>query len=495
MENIQGILDGFVVLLNPSIFIYVLIGFIIGEFFGAMPGLTSALAIALILPITYSMDIVRSLVMCMGVYMAGLYAGSITAITINIPGAPSNVMTAIEGNLLMQKGQGAKALGHAAFASMIGGVIGSILLMLLAPFSMKLALLIRTPGKFSLIFFALVVIILINRKSLAKGAIATFMGIMFGTIGIDLMNPVARFIFGFDVLVEGIDLMAVIIGTFAISEILIQAEKSHEEVVLKIDETRHKFKRSDFSKEMTAYYNEGEQPLSIYSRAIEINPTDADTYYNRGSAYDDKGLYEKAISDYTKVIELKPTNVVAYNNRGVDYIYLGQYDQAISDFNMVIEMDPNYDKAYYNRGNAYLSKGLYDLAISDLTNAIKINPRYDKAYYNRGVAYKKKGLYDSASSDFNKAIEINPRYADAYYDQGNVYFYKRQYEQAISAYTKAIEIDPKDADAYFGKAVACDKAGQPEEAIESYRYFIQYASPWQASYVEHARERMRKLER
>ncbi len=247
MENIQGILDGFIILLNPSIFVYVLIGFIIGEFFGAMPGLTSALAIALILPVTYSMDIVRSLVMCMGVYMAGLYAGSITAITINIPGAPSNVMTAIEGNLLMQKGQGAKALGHAAFASMIGGVIGSILLMLFAPFSLKLALLIRTPGKFSLIFFALVVIILINRKSLAKGAIATFMGIMFGTIGIDLMKPVARFIFGFDVLVEGIDLMAVIIGTFAISEILIQAEKSHEEVSLKIDETRHKFKRSDFT--------------------------------------------------------------------------------------------------------------------------------------------------------------------------------------------------------------------------------------------------------
>lgn len=246
MENIQGILNGFVVLSNPSIFIYVIIGFGIGEFFGAMPGLTSALAIALVLPITYSMDIVRALVMCMGIYMAGLYAGSITAITINIPGAPSNIMTAIEGHLMMENGQGAKALGYAAFASMIGGTIGSILLMLVAPFSLKLALLIRTPGKFSLIFFALVVIILINRKSLAKGAIATFLGIMFATIGIDLMKPMARFIFGIDVLVEGIDLMAVIIGTFAISEILIQAEESKEEVSIKIEETKYKLKRQDF---------------------------------------------------------------------------------------------------------------------------------------------------------------------------------------------------------------------------------------------------------
>src|SRR5665648_852511 len=194
MENIQGILNGFVILLNPSVFIYVIIGFFVGMFFGAVPGLTSC------------MDIASALVMCMGIFMAGIYSGSITAITINIPGAPSAIMTALEGNKLMQNGQGAKALGHAAFGSMIGGTIGSILLMLIAPFSLKLALLIKTPGKFSLIFFALMVIIMINRKSLAKGAIATFLGIMFATIGIDLMKPMVRFSFGINVLTEGINL-------------------------------------------------------------------------------------------------------------------------------------------------------------------------------------------------------------------------------------------------------------------------------------------------
>jgi len=246
MANMSGIIQGFITFLRPSIGIYAVIGFFIGTFFGAVPGLTSCLAIALLLPMTYSMNIVNALVMCMGIYMAGIYAGSITATTINIPGAPSAMMTAIEGYKLMQQGQGAKALGHAAFASMIGGTIGSILLILIAPYSIALALMVRTPGKFSLIFFALVVIIIIQQKSFAKGAIATLLGIMFATIGIDMMKPIVRFTFGINYLVQGIDLMSMIIGTFAISEILIQSEKSEKEVNLKSKLSKKKLKRKDF---------------------------------------------------------------------------------------------------------------------------------------------------------------------------------------------------------------------------------------------------------
>jgi len=232
MEKFSGIIQGFITLSHPSVIIYAFLGFFIGTFFGAVPGLTATLAIALLLPITYSMDIVNALVMCMGIYMAGMYAGSITAITINIPGAPSAMMTAIEGHKLMQQGKGAKALGHAAFASMIGGTIGSILLMIIAPFAVRLALLIKTPGKFSLILFAFVVVIIIQRKSIVKGAIATILGIMIATIGIDIMRPAARFTFGLNALVQGIDLMPLIIGTFAISELLVQSEKSSEELTL-----------------------------------------------------------------------------------------------------------------------------------------------------------------------------------------------------------------------------------------------------------------------
>src|SRR5690606_39078687 len=133
-----------------------------------------------------------------------------------------------EGHPLMKQGRGASALGHAAFASMIGGAIGAILLMAISPLAAQVALLIQTPGKFSLVLFALVVIVIAQRKAIAKGEIATGLGLMIATIGIDVMEPVPRLTFGADILVEGIDMMPLIIGMFAISDLLIQAERADE---------------------------------------------------------------------------------------------------------------------------------------------------------------------------------------------------------------------------------------------------------------------------
>ena len=217
------ILGGFAALAQPEVLAYLVIGFLIGAFFGAVPGLTSVLAIALLLPLTYSLDVVTALVMCASIFMAGMYAGSITATTINIPGAPSSMMTSVEGYPLMQQGKGANALGHAALGSMIGGVIGALLLIGFMPLAAELSLLIRTPGKFSLVFFALVVIAIAQRDALAKSAVTTLLGVMFATVGVDVMEPVPRFTFGTETLVEGIDMMPIIIGAFAISEVLVQA--------------------------------------------------------------------------------------------------------------------------------------------------------------------------------------------------------------------------------------------------------------------------------
>ncbi|WP_316977818.1 tripartite tricarboxylate transporter permease [Shumkonia mesophila] len=245
MESLLGVLNGFAALAEPMTFVAMVIGFLIGTFFAAVPGLTSALAIALLLPLTYSLDVVVALVMCASIFMAGMYAGSITAITINIPGAPANMMTCLEGSPLMKRGLGAKALGHAALGSMVGGVIGALLLMFVAPLMVKLALLIRTPGKFSLILFALIVIVIASRKSFAKGTIATVLGVMIATVGIDVMEPVARFTFGIDLFVEGINMMPLIIGTFAISELLIQSERNHHEAVI-AEGAEAKIRRRDF---------------------------------------------------------------------------------------------------------------------------------------------------------------------------------------------------------------------------------------------------------
>ncbi|PRD42428.1 tricarboxylate transporter [Phyllobacterium phragmitis] len=224
MDFLLEILKGFGALARPDVLIAMVAGFAVGTFFGAVPGLTSVLAIALLLPITYSMDVIPALVMCASIFMSGMYAGSITATTINIPGAPSSMMTSIEGYPLMKKGQGANALGHAALGSMVGGSLGALMLMLLLPIAAKLSLLIQTPGKFSLVLFALVVIIIMQRDTIAKGLVTTLLGIMIATVGIDVMQPIARFSFGTETLVEGIDMMPIIIGTFAISEVLYQAQ-------------------------------------------------------------------------------------------------------------------------------------------------------------------------------------------------------------------------------------------------------------------------------
>lgn len=243
---LSGIMGGFATLADPVIIAYLVIAFLIGAFFAAVPGLTSVLAIALLLPVTYSMGVVPALVSCAAIFMAGMYAGSVTATTINIPGAPSSMMTAIEGNRLMKKGEGASALGHAALGSMIGGTIGAILLMLAMPLTAQIALLIRTPGKFSLILFALVVIIIAQRGAIAKGAVAVLLGVMFATVGVDVMQPVARFTFGTELLVEGIDMMAIIIGAFAISEVLVQVSSQETRTVDVAEEAAPKIVRRDF---------------------------------------------------------------------------------------------------------------------------------------------------------------------------------------------------------------------------------------------------------
>lgn len=246
MDILHAMLHGFAVLAQPETLLYMVGGFLIGTFFGAVPGLTSVLAIALLLPLTYSLDVSSALVACASIFMAGMCSGSITATTINIPGAPASMMTAIEGYPMQQRGEGAKALGHAALGSMIGGSIGALLLMVVAPLAADAALLIRTPGKFALIAFALIVIIISQRGSVTKGTIATLFGVMIATIGIDVMQPLARFTFGTSALVQGIDMMPLIIGTFAISELLVQADSRDRRTVDPSQMKAAKVRRRDF---------------------------------------------------------------------------------------------------------------------------------------------------------------------------------------------------------------------------------------------------------
>ncbi len=247
MSTLGQILDAFTLLGDPILLLTLMFGFVVGVIFGSIPGLTATLAIVLLLPMTYSMSMNAALFMCMGIYMAGMYSGSITAITINIPGAPSGAMTAIDGHLMMKQGQGAKALGHSTLASAIGGTIGVILLIAISPLAVKVALMIKTPGKASLILFAFVVISALSGKDWPKAAMMTIIGLVLATVGMGVMRPTQRFTFGSITLLEGFEFVPIVIGAFAISELLTQSAISNAEF-RKIAEASEgvKIRRRDF---------------------------------------------------------------------------------------------------------------------------------------------------------------------------------------------------------------------------------------------------------
>lgn len=220
---IGQIADGFIALTQPITFLHLVGGFLLGLIFGAIPGLTATLAIALLLPFTFGMNVTDALVMVAGIYMAGLYAGSITGITLNIPGAPSGAISTIDGHGLMKRGEGEQALGMSAFSSMIGGLIGAVFLIALAKPVSELALEFRTPDKFSLIVLAVVTVTIVAEGALLKSAIAMAIGLMISTVGIDPMVPEGRFDFGSYYLIEGISLLPAVIGLFAVSEMIAQS--------------------------------------------------------------------------------------------------------------------------------------------------------------------------------------------------------------------------------------------------------------------------------
>lgn len=219
-------LDGFAALLEPETLLYLVGGYLLGLIFGAIPGLTATLAIALLLPFTFAMELTNALVMVMAIFMAGIYAGSVTGIIVNIPGAPSGAITTIEGHVLMKRGEGAKALGLDAFASSVGGMIGALVLMFIAVPMSRLALQFQTPDKFSLVVLALVTVVAISSGSLAKATVSLTLGMMISTVGIDNMVAQARFAFDSAQLVEGVRLLPAVIGLFAVAELLVQAGSS-----------------------------------------------------------------------------------------------------------------------------------------------------------------------------------------------------------------------------------------------------------------------------
>lgn len=203
---------------------FIFSGVAIGIVLGAIPGLTATMGIALVIPITFYMNPVASISMLIGAYKGGLYGGSISAIMMGAPGTDSASATVMDGHKLAQAGKSAKALKIAAFSSIIGDFLGMLALVSLAPFIAKIALKIG-PGDFSMIIlFSLTIIAGVSGKSLTKGMLACCFGLLFGTVGMDPIIGLHRLTFEIPELDSGITVMGLLIGLFAIPEIILQME-------------------------------------------------------------------------------------------------------------------------------------------------------------------------------------------------------------------------------------------------------------------------------
>src|SRR5699024_7348305 len=190
-----------------------------------MPGLSAAMGVALLIPITFTMEPAIGLIMLLGIYCGAIFGGSIAAILISTPGTPAASATLIEGYQMTKKGQGGKALKTAAFASFTGGIISAIALYGFAPLLAQLALKFGSAEYFWLAIFGLTIIAGVSGASLLKGLLAGAFGLVLAMIGLDPISGVPRFTFGINDLISGIPFTPALIGLFAMSQVLIMAEE------------------------------------------------------------------------------------------------------------------------------------------------------------------------------------------------------------------------------------------------------------------------------
>jgi putative tricarboxylic transport membrane protein len=221
------LLHGFGQVLDPFNLMVILIGVLVGVMVGALPGLSSPMAVALLIPFTLTLDAVPAVAMLAALYCAGTFGGSITAILINAPGTPPAVATAFDGYPMAKRGEAGRALGMATVASVTGGVFSLIVFLLATPLLAQVALQFRPQEYFALTLFALSMLASISGRSSIRNLIAGAIGILLGTVGVHLVSGVERFTFGVVELTDGIHFVPVLIGLFAMSELLAQSSAAN----------------------------------------------------------------------------------------------------------------------------------------------------------------------------------------------------------------------------------------------------------------------------
>src|SRR5919106_117407 len=225
MEVLADLAGGFATALRPEYLLLAAVGVTLGTLVGVLPGIGPALTVALLLPLTYDFDPTGAFVMFAGIYYGGMYGGSTASILLNTPGEAASVATTLEGFPMARSGRGGAALATAAIGSFVAGTISTIAITFLAPLVAQLALLFQPADYFALMVLAFVSVAALVGRSLVRGMVSLFLGLFMGLIGIDVLSGQARFTLGVPQLLNGLDVVVVAVGLFAVGEVLYVASR------------------------------------------------------------------------------------------------------------------------------------------------------------------------------------------------------------------------------------------------------------------------------
>jgi len=224
----QNIASGFALFATWMNFFAIMGGMLVGVIVGAIPGMTGTMAVALALPFTFYMEPVTGILLLVGIYKGAIYGGSISAILIKTPGTPAAACTVLDGYPMAEKGQARKALQIALYSSCVADFISNIALVFFAGMIASFALRFGPPEFFTLICFSLTIIAGVSGDSLQRGIISASIGLLLATIGLDLIYGVNRFNFGNTDLMAGLNFIPVLIGLFALPEIISACGKTQK---------------------------------------------------------------------------------------------------------------------------------------------------------------------------------------------------------------------------------------------------------------------------
>jgi len=219
-ETFAALAHGFGIALTPVNLLWGFVGVTLGTFVGVLPGVGPALTVAMLLPLTVKLDPTGALIMFAGIYYGAMYGGSTATILLNTPGESASIATALEGNKMAKAGRAGPALATSAIGSFVAGSIATVLLTLLAPIVIEIALKFGPAEYFALMVFAFVTVAAVLGASTVRGLTALFVGLLLGLVGIDEQSGQMRFAFGVPELLDGIDVVVLAVGLFAVGEAL-----------------------------------------------------------------------------------------------------------------------------------------------------------------------------------------------------------------------------------------------------------------------------------